>query len=73
VTTKSDDAITALLHDLRGDFALKDLGPLHYLLGIKIKHVHNGLCMTQEKYAADILEKVAMAKCTSAPTPLSYS
>lgn len=46
VTRSSDKAITALLHDLRGDFALKDLGPLHFL-GIEAKQVHNGLCLTQ--------------------------
>jgi hypothetical protein len=71
--SSSNDAITALLHDLRGDFALKYLGPLHYFLGIEVKQVHNGLCLTQENYAADTLEKVGMAKCTSAPTPLSSS
>jgi hypothetical protein len=48
VTSLSNDAITALLHDLRGDFSLKDLHPLHYLLGIEVKQVHNGLCLTQE-------------------------
>jgi hypothetical protein len=73
VTSSSDDAITALLHDLREDFALKDLGSLHYFLGIKVKQVHNGLCLTQEKYAADNLEKIGMTKCTSALTPLSSS
>jgi histone deacetylase 1/2 len=73
VTSSSDDAITALLHDLRGDFALEDLGPLHHFLGIEVKQVHNGICLTQEKYAADILEKIGMVKCTSAPTPLSSS
>jgi hypothetical protein len=46
VTSSSDDAITALLHDLRADFALKDLGPLHYFLGIEVKKIHNGLCLT---------------------------
>jgi histone deacetylase 1/2 len=46
VTSSLDDAITALLHDLRVDFALKDLGPLHYFLGIEVKKIHNGLCLT---------------------------
>jgi hypothetical protein len=46
VTSSSDDAITALLHDLLEDFALKDLGPLHYFLGIEVKKIHNGLCLT---------------------------
>jgi histone deacetylase 1/2 len=73
VTSLSDDAMTVLLHDLRGDFALKDLGPLHYFLGIEVKQVHNGICLTQEKYAADIFEKIGMTKCISMPTPLSSS
>jgi histone deacetylase 1/2 len=73
VRSSSDNAIAALLHDLREDFALKDLGPLHYFLGIEVKKIHNGLCLTQEKYATDILEKIGMTKCTSMPTPLSSS
>jgi histone deacetylase 1/2 len=71
VTCSSDDAITTLLHDLREDFAIKDLGPLRYFLGIEVKQVHNDLCLTHEKYKADILEKIGMIKCTPAPTPLS--
>jgi histone deacetylase 1/2 len=73
VTSSSDDAITVLLHDLRGDFALKDLGLLHFFLDIEVKQVHNGLCLTQEKYAIEILAKVGLAKCTPVPTPLSSS
>jgi hypothetical protein len=71
VTSSLDDAIATLLHDLRGYFALKDLGPLHLFLGIEVKQVHNGLCLTQEKYATEILEKVGMEKGTPAHTPLS--
>jgi histone deacetylase 1/2 len=73
VTSSSDKAISALLHDLRHDFALKDLGPLHFFLGIEVKQTHDGLRLTQEKYAADILTKVGMLQCTSSPTPLSSS
>jgi histone deacetylase 1/2 len=73
VTSSSDKAIGALLHDLRDDFALKDLGPLHFFLGIEVKQTYDGLRLTQEKYAADILTKVGMLQCTTAPTPLSSS
>jgi histone deacetylase 1/2 len=48
------------------------LGPLYYFLGIEVKKIHNGLCLTQEKYEADILEKIGMKKCISMPTPLSF-
>ena len=36
VTSSSSDAVTALLQDLKEDFALKDLGDLHYFLGIEV-------------------------------------
>jgi histone deacetylase 1/2 len=71
VTSSSDKAISALLHDLNADFALKDLGDLHFFLGIEVKKTHTGLLLTQEKYAADLLAKVGMKDCTTSPTPLS--
>jgi histone deacetylase 1/2 len=71
VTSSSDKAIGTLLHDLRDDFALKDLGPLHFFLGIEVKQTYDGLRLTQEKYAADLLTKVGMIQCASSPTPLS--
>jgi histone deacetylase 1/2 len=73
VTSSSDDAIIALLRDLNENFAIKDLGDLHFFLGIEVKRIPNGLLLTQEKYATELLEKVGMAKCKTAPTPLSSS
>jgi histone deacetylase 1/2 len=37
VTSSSNKAITALLQDLGSAFALKDLGDLHFFLGIEVK------------------------------------
>jgi histone deacetylase 1/2 len=73
VTSSSTQAIAALLKDLKDDFALKDLGDLHFFLGIEVKKVHDGLLLTQEKYASDLLTKLGMKKCTTSPTPLSTS
>jgi histone deacetylase 1/2 len=73
VTGSSDCAIAALLQDLNKYFAIKDLGDLHYFLGIEVKKIKNGLLLTQEKYATDILDRVGMHNCKSAPTPLSSS
>jgi histone deacetylase 1/2 len=39
VTSSSTDAVSALLKDLRADFALKDLGELKYFLGIEVKPI----------------------------------
>jgi histone deacetylase 1/2 len=71
VTSSSDQAITALLRNLNSEFALKDLGDLHYFLGIEVHKQSHGLLLTHEKYASDLLSRVGMSSCTSCPTPLS--
>jgi histone deacetylase 1/2 len=73
VTGSSDHAITALLRDLNVNFAIKDLGDLHFFLGIEVKRIHNGLLLTQEKYVIELLDRVGMHGFKSAPTPLSSS
>jgi hypothetical protein len=52
VASSSEQATKALLQDLQKEFALKNLCDLHYLV-TKIK---NGLLLTQEKYASDLLQ-----------------
>jgi hypothetical protein len=46
VTSSSTQAISIFLKDLKDDFALKDLGDLHFFLGIEVKKVHDGLLLT---------------------------
>jgi hypothetical protein len=55
VASSSENVVHAHLHNLGLTFALKDLGPLHYFLGIEVKKVHDGIILTQEKYANDLL------------------
>jgi histone deacetylase 1/2 len=71
IASSSDEAISALLKKLSDDFALKDLGDLHFFLGIEVRKHQHGLVLTEEKYASDLLKKVGMTHSTSCPTPLS--
>jgi histone deacetylase 1/2 len=73
VASSSDAATNALLRKLNHDFALKDLSDLHFFLGIEVKMSSNGVVLTQEKYAMDLLKKVGMLQCTTCPTPLSIT
>jgi len=66
-------AVPELLKDLNKDFALKDLGELHYFLGIEVNKIRNGILMTQEKYVNDVLQRVGMKDCKPMTTPLSSS
>jgi hypothetical protein len=58
------------LKDSRSEFALKDLGNLHYFLGIQVMKKGSGLVLSQEKYASDLLDKVGMENCEPVATPM---
>eukprot|EP00253_Pinus_taeda_P024897 PITA_24897 len=49
---------------------MKDLGLLHYFLGLEIWQRSGGLFVSQGKYAREILEKFNMHGCKPVDTPL---
>lgn len=56
VTASNSHHITTLISSLHNRFALKDLGHLHYFLGIQVaKTSAGGLLLTQSKYISDLL------------------
>jgi hypothetical protein len=71
VASATQQATKALLRDLKSDFAIKDLGELHYFLSIEVKKTSNGILLSQEKYASDILKRDGMMNCKSVNTPMS--
>jgi histone deacetylase 1/2 len=73
VASSSQAATDILLKVLGKAFALKDLGDLHYFLGLEVHKVHNGIVLNQAKYAQDVLARVGMTHCSGSPTPLSSS
>jgi hypothetical protein len=52
VASSTQQPTVALLRDLKEDFALKDIGELHYFPGIEVKKTHEGILLSQEKYAS---------------------
>ena len=58
---------------MQAEFALKDLGDLHFFLGTEVKRGRDGLILTQERYAMDILKRSGMQLCKPVDTPLSPS
>jgi hypothetical protein len=71
VASSSTEAVTTLLKDLKDSFALKDLGDLSYFLGIEVRKLDNGLVLSQEKYARDLLQRTNMSMCKPISTPLA--
>ncbi|XP_051211643.1 uncharacterized mitochondrial protein AtMg00810-like [Lolium perenne] len=70
LTASTAGLLRQLTDRLRTEFALKDLGPLHYFLGIEVVRRADGFFLHQWKYAHELLERAGMLNCNPAPTPV---
>ncbi|KAJ9565309.1 hypothetical protein OSB04_001275 [Centaurea solstitialis] len=70
LTASSTSLRIAITSKLASEFAMKDLGELHYFLGISVSRNKQGLFLFQEKYAREILARANMSSCNSAHTPV---
>jgi len=59
-----------IIGSLQQEFAMTDLGNLHYFLGVSAKQSSSGLFLSQAKYAAEILDKANMSSCNPCQTPI---
>jgi hypothetical protein len=71
MASSSSSAMIALLRNLEKDFALKDLGDLHYFLVIEVTKINNGILLSQHKYAIKLPKRAGMLSCKPVNTPLS--
>jgi hypothetical protein len=73
VASSSASVVCDLLGALQNDFAPKDLGSLHYFLGIEVTQAHDSIQLSQKKYTNDLLQRVGMVSCKPVSTPLATS
>ncbi|GKA05945.1 ribonuclease H-like domain-containing protein [Tanacetum coccineum] len=59
-----------IISSLHQEFAMTDLGPINYFLGISVTRDSSGLFLSQKKYAVEILEKAHMVNCNPSRTPV---
>jgi histone deacetylase 1/2 len=62
-----------LIQLLSSKFKLRDLGSVHYFLGIEVQSTSMGLMLRQHKYILDILTRAGMVSCKPVDTPISTS
>jgi hypothetical protein len=55
---------------LSGQFQIKDLGPLKYILGIEVARSSSGIAINRRKYALDILTETGLLDCRPSDTPM---
>jgi hypothetical protein len=63
--------IAAVIGKLQQEFPLKDLGPLHYFLGIQVTRHNHSIHLCQQKYISELLAKAHMDEAKPATTPCS--
>ena len=51
-------------------FGIKDLGKLHYFLGLEVSHTEKGFFFSQQKFTRDLLRDCAFPIKNTASTPL---
>jgi hypothetical protein len=68
-SVKVNECVAALAHT----FSIKDLGNLHYFLGVEVIQTTAGLFLSQHKYIGDLLERTKMQDAKPVLTPMSTS
>ncbi|XP_026445445.1 uncharacterized protein LOC113346062 [Papaver somniferum] len=52
------------------EFEMTDIGLMSYYLGLEVKQQENGIFISQEGYAKEILKRFKMEECNPAITPV---
>ena len=68
--TRSDRLIVEWKQALAAKFEMKDLGLMHYFLGLEVWQRIDEIFLSQGKYTMEILKKFGMTECKSMPTPM---
>jgi hypothetical protein len=70
LTGSSPHLLQSIVDRLRFEFAVKDMGALHFFLGIDVKRNDDDFFLSQERYAEEILERAGMTTCKPVATPV---
>lgn len=70
MTGNDSSVIHHLKWHLHNVFSIKDLGLLHYFLGLEISYLPHGIAISQKKFASDLLRASGIQSFKKAVTPL---
>jgi len=73
VTGNNEAEINSLKSFLDDTFKIKDLGEVHYFLGIEVLHTDHGLLLTQRKFTTELLQEFGCNTARSVVCPLDYN
>ncbi|GJZ15944.1 ribonuclease H-like domain-containing protein [Tanacetum coccineum] len=70
LTASFESLLQQIIRSLHQEFAMTDLGPLNYFMGISVTRDSAGLFLSRKKYALEILDMAHMANCNPSRTPI---
>eukprot|EP00253_Pinus_taeda_P006280 PITA_06280 len=73
ITGNAFDLIKGIKRLMAQVFEMKDLGSLHYCLGLEVFRDTGQTFLTQGEYARNLLEKFTMDQCRTTATPLQQN
>eukprot|EP00253_Pinus_taeda_P020874 PITA_20874 len=68
-----DPLIHQCKRELASEFEMKDLGLMHYFLGLEVWETPSEIFLSQGKYFVKILERFGMVDCKSVTTPMELN
>jgi hypothetical protein len=68
--TGEENLIAQTKRELSTEFEMKDLGLMHYFLGLEVWQKPGEIFLSQGKYAVDVLRRFGMMDCKSMSTPM---
>ncbi|XP_028075976.1 uncharacterized protein LOC114278168 [Camellia sinensis] len=68
VTRNDSSYISTLITQMHSTFSMKELGLINYFLGISVTSSSSGYCLSQKKYATEILVKADLTNYKSSPS-----
>ncbi|XP_042441388.1 uncharacterized mitochondrial protein AtMg00810-like [Zingiber officinale] len=71
-TSNNISMIREFKQSMEKEFEMTDLGLMRYFLGIEVQQREEGIFVSQEKYAKEILKKFSMEDCYAMDTPVEY-
>ena len=73
LTGNNSTLLRHLITLLNLEFKIRDLGSVHYFLGIEVTKTTMGLMLSQYKYTLDIIQRAGISSCKTVDTPASSS
>lgn len=73
ITGNNETTIKDLKKRLDKLFHIKDLGPPKFFLGIKIIRLPVGICLSQRKYALELIANIGLVGCKPSIVPMEQN